>query len=127
MSNEILRPLSLAEFQMQAPGWPKCHHCGKPAEIVCASPNWDASGLKITEAKHANNPAIFCCRSHTDATEWWYWMWLIPAEECDTQADITIRSWDMLTHLAKKTWGPPFIAWLLSAYDLSDHARRETR
>jgi len=103
------------------PRWPKCDECGGVAEIVCASPMWEAEGF-IGKGKRA----VFCCREHTAATSSWWWFWII--DEADQDDDcMGLWSRDSITHIACKFWGPPFLEWLLGSFDLSKYAEADAR
>ena len=112
----ISQAKSFADVKMRGITRPKCEECGRPAEIVCASPRWHLGFPD--EFGPDDKKARFCCRDHPEATEW-YWMWLIPKKETDGDG-ITLREWDDLQHVAQKTWGGPFIGWLFKSYNLRD-------
>ena len=104
------------------PDWPLCLSCGGYAEIVCASPRWQPEGFTGCDT---DQKAVFCCRKHAEEPTFaWYWFWIIDAAQRNDDAP-TLWSRDMLTHVAAKTWGAPFLAWLLGEFDLSPHRERE--
>ncbi|HUT77158.1 MAG TPA: hypothetical protein VM285_05705 [Polyangia bacterium] len=120
MTDETFRVLTVSEIMREAaPVWPRCE-CGGWAEIVCASPRWEPEGFT---GHGTDERAVFCCRKHPDATGNWYWFWIIDAAQRDDDAP-TLWSRDMMTHVAAKTWGPPFLAWLLGEFDLSPETER---
>ena len=111
--------------------WPSCDgdsgrkHCCKPAVIVCASSAWEASGF-VDNEDGTRREAHFCCLKHTDMTERWYWFWLVPSDERDDSCP-TIQDWDFIVHLTKKTWGVPFLSWLLTRFDLSSYSQKGSK
>lgn len=119
------RLVTLKDLQDEPPSpkWPRCETCAGPAEIVCASPLWQASGF---EGRPEQDRAAFCCRKHTQSTEYWYWFWVVGPEERDDDAP-TLWDPDFLIHLGEKTWGPAFIAWLLETYDWKAWNQPEAR
>jgi len=120
-TGECASVVRLADVVAERERWPKCDECGGAAEIVCASPRWEAQGFVGTGER-----AAFCCRKHTEKTAWWYWFWIIDAADRDDDC-MTLWSRDSITHIARKTWGPPFLAWLLACYDLSTFAEAGAR
>lgn len=118
MSKKLNR-ISMSDVQPTLKrGNPRCHECTEPAEIVCVNPKWGCY-----EFEDGDKRAIFCCRKHVDQTHYWYWFWIIPADQRDDRAP-TLHDFNFLCHLAEKTWGPDFIHWLLSSKELRRFDRK---
>lgn len=102
--------------------WPACDTCGRTAAIVCVSPCWDENGF-LDSPDEDLQEAHFCCRDHAGATDAWSWYWLIePDPERGDAPAPNLREWELLTHLASKRGGGPFIGWLLQNFNLADWA-----
>jgi hypothetical protein len=100
---------------------PACYTCGELAEIVCLMGPWVMAGCPIPATP--DKPAgIFCCRDHAGPTQA-YWFWLVPPEDRDDKQP-SIQELSFQTHLARKFWGEPFLAWLFGEWDLSHLAIR---